>query len=146
MTSFTKPEVHSTSQRQSQVTYPRNLVKIERAVSEICSRTDTQTPMDTVITILLSTCYSRPAAKGRIPAAPYRMVLKISTAGISWYAQAWSQGAPSREEIRFSVPCMVPWAHLSSHHIRHLDRFSRFAGLTIVVNRQTDWQSTLQLQ
>jgi len=32
---------------------------------------------------------------------------------------------------------MVPWAHLSQQPKWHIDRFSRFAGLTIVTDRQT---------
>jgi len=32
---------------------------------------------------------------------------------------------------------MVPWAHQSPQPKRHLDRFSRFAGLTSVTDRQT---------
>jgi len=35
---------------------------------------------------------------------------------------------------------MVPCAHPSSQPKRHLDRFSRFAGLTTVTDRQTDRQ------
>ena len=31
---------------------------------------------------------------------------------------------------------MVPWIHPTQHPKRHLDRFSRFAGLTIVSDRQ----------
>jgi len=33
---------------------------------------------------------------------------------------------------------MVPWAHPSPQPKRHLDRFSRFAGLTSVIDRLTD--------
>jgi len=39
---------------------------------------------------------------------------------------------------------MVPWAHQSPQPKRHLDRFSRFVGLTIVTDGQTDRQTTLQ--
>jgi len=38
---------------------------------------------------------------------------------------------------------MVPWAHLSPQPKQYLDRFSRFAGLTSVTDRQTDKQTTL---
>jgi len=33
---------------------------------------------------------------------------------------------------------MVPWAHQSTQIKWHLDRFSRFAGLTSVTDRLTD--------
>ena len=33
---------------------------------------------------------------------------------------------------------IVPWAHSSPQPKVHLDRFSRFAGLTIVTDRRTD--------
>jgi len=33
---------------------------------------------------------------------------------------------------------MIPWAHPSPQPKRHLDRFSHFAGLTTVTDRQTD--------
>jgi len=39
---------------------------------------------------------------------------------------------------------IVPWSHHPNHQPkRHLDRFSRFAGLTIVTDRRTDRQTTL---
>jgi len=38
------------------------------------------------------------------------------------------------------VPCMVPWPHPSPCPKRHLDRFTVFAGLTIVTD---DKQITL---
>jgi len=37
---------------------------------------------------------------------------------------------------------MVPLAHTSLRHKRHLDRFSRFAQLTRVLNTQTNTQTT----
>ena len=35
-------------------------------------------------------------------------------------------------------PYMLPWAHSSPHPERHLDRFNRFAGFTILTDRPTD--------
>jgi len=35
----------------------------------------------------------------------------------------------------------VPWAHPSPYSKRHLDRFRRFAGLTVVTDRRTDRQT-----
>jgi len=33
---------------------------------------------------------------------------------------------------------MVPWTHLSPHPERYFDRFSLFAGFTIMTDRPTD--------
>jgi len=49
--------------------------------------------------------------------------------------------------VPYLIGYMVPWAHasqLAPPRKRHLDRFSRFAGLTNVINRQTETQSTLR--
>jgi len=45
----------------------------------------------------------------------------------------------SPEAVRY-MQQVFPWAHPSPRRKRHLDRFSRFAGLT---RWQTDWQTTL---
>jgi len=43
---------------------------------------------------------------------------------------------------------MVPWKVIrpTQYPERHLDRFNRFAGLTIVTDRQTDRQTTTLLR
>jgi len=38
---------------------------------------------------------------------------------------------------------MLPWAHPSRQPKQYIDRFSRFAELTTVRDRQTDRQTTL---
>jgi len=60
-----KPEVHNVSRRRQMTTEqkPRKLMKIEHAIPEICSQTDTQTNrhvQSSVITILRSP-YRRPS-------------------------------------------------------------------------------------
>ena len=54
-----------------------------------------------------------------------------SITNCTWTVQLYSPGCAN-------VHLHVTWAHPSPHPKRHLDRLSRFAGLTIVAYRPTD--------
>ena len=57
-------------------------------------------------------------------------------------AVAHGQFSRIRQVAPMCTP-MVPWIHPTRHPKLHLDQYSRFAGLTIVTDRQTDRQTDL---
>jgi len=57
----------------------------------------------------------------------------------TWTVHSYSPGGAGEHPH-----ALIPWAHPSPQSKRHLERFSRFAGLTTATDwqsRQTDWQT-----
>ena len=74
---------------------------------------------------------------------PYTGMLSVTNRDSPYrYTDCSTVFARWRPHVSYVIHRSI-WANAHLHPKRHLDRFSRFAGLTVVINTQTDRQTDL---